>query len=202
MKKVIYSLSIALVATFTSCGEAKSKESLKDIKEELELAKEELELVKEEVIDEDVLEEGVIMVNGLQFFGNNEFELNSSGVSVDEMYAAVMETGTFEGLVKAEISEVCKKAGCWITVLKEDGSTVRVIFRDHFGIPTDTPAGYEVLMNGVGQVDTTSIELQKHFLDDAKEAGEEVSQADYDAITEDLIEVSFDCDGLLVPPTE
>ena len=25
---------------------------------------------------------------------------------------------------------------------------------------------------------------------------------DYDAITEDLIEVSFDCDGLLVPPVE
>ena len=69
-------------------------------------------------------------------------------------------------------------------------------------IPTDTPSGYEVIMNGVGQVDTTSIELQKHFLDDAKEAGEAVSQADYDAITEDLIEVSFDCDGLLIPPVE
>ncbi len=190
MKKIIYSLSIALVATFTSCGEAKE-----EVKEE---AKEE---VIEETMEEDVLEEGVVMVNGLQFFGNNEFEM-SDWSSVDEMYAAVMETGEFEGLVKAEISEVCKKAGCWITVLKEDGSTVRVIFRNHFGIPTDTPAGYEVIMNGVGQVDTTSIELQKHFLDDAKEAGEEVYQADYDEITEDLIEVSFDCDGLLVPPVE
>ena len=190
MKKIIYSLSIALVATFTSCGEAKE-----EVKEE---AKEE---VIEETMEEDVLEEGVVMVNGLQFFGNNEFEM-SDWSSVDEMYAAVMETGEFEGLVKAEISEVCKKAGCWITVLKEDGSAVRVIFRDHFGIPTDTPAGYEVIMNGVGQVDTTSIELQKHFLDDAKEAGETVSQVDYDAITEDLIEVSFDCDGLLIPPVE
>ena len=178
MKIIIYSLSIALAATFTTCGE-----------------------VKEAAIDEDVLEEGIIMVNGLQFFGNNEFELTEWS-SVDEMYTTVMEIGTFEGLVKAEISEVCKKAGCWITVLKEDGSTVRVIFRNHFGIPTDTPAGYEVIMNGVGQVDTTSIELQRHFLDDAKEAGEEVSQADYDAITEDLIEVSFDCDGILVPPVE
>jgi hypothetical protein len=192
MKKVIYSLSIVLVATFTSCGE---------VKEETKEEPAEKIIAIEEIIDEDVLEEGVIMINGLQFFGNNEFEMTEWS-SVDEMYAAVMETGTFEGLVKAEISEVCKKAGCWITVLKDDGSTVRVIFRDHFGIPTDTPAGYEVIMNGVGQVDTTSIELQKHFLDDAKEAGEEVSQADYDAITEDLIEVSFDCDGLLVPPTE
>ena len=194
MKKIIYSLSIVLAATFTSCGEVKEevkKEAKKEAKEE----------TKEEALDDDVLEEGVIMINGLQFFGNNEFELTEWS-SVDEMYNAVVETGTFEGLVKAEISEVCKKAGCWITVVKEDGTTVRVIFRDHFGIPTDTPAGYEVIMNGVGQVDTTSIELQKHFLDDAKEAGEEVSQGDYDAITEDLIEVSFDCDGLLVPPTE
>ncbi len=35
-----------------------------------------------------------------------------------------------------------------------------------------------------------------------RKQGEEVSQADYDAITEDLIEVSFDCDGLLIPPVE
>lgn len=194
MKKIIYSLSIALVAGFTSCGEAK-EEAKEEVKEEVK------EEAQEETIDEDILEEGVVMVNGLQFFGNNEFEL-TEWVSVDEMYAAIMETGTFEGSVKAEISEVCKKAGCWITVLKEDGSAVRVIFRNHFGIPTDTPAGYEVIMNGVGQVDTTSIELQRHFLDDAKEAGEEVSQADYDGITEDLIEVSFDCDGILVPPVE
>ena len=193
MKKIIYSLSVALVATFTSCGEA--KEEVKEVFTDKD------EVIEEGPLENDVLEEGVVMVNGLQFFGNNEFEMKD-WLSVDEMYNTVMETGTFEGLVKAEISEVCKKAGCWITVLKEDGSTVRVIFRDHFGIPTDTPAGYEVIMNGVGQVDTTSIELQKHFLDDAKEAGEEVSQADYDAITEDLIEVSFDCDGLLVPPTE
>jgi hypothetical protein len=198
MKKIIYSLSIALVAGFTSCGEAKV-EVKEEIKEEVK--EEATEEVKEETIDENVLEEGVVMVNGLRFFGNNEFELTEWS-SVDEMYATVMETGTFEGLVKAEISEVCKKAGCWITVLKEDGSTVRVIFRNHFGIPMDTPSGYEVIMNGVAKLDTTSVELQKHFLDDAKETGEEVSQADYDAVTEDLIEVSFDCDGLLVPPVE
>ena len=186
MKKIIYSLSIALVAAFTSCGEAK-EEAKSD--------------VKEEAVDEDILEEGVVMVNGLQFFGNNEFEL-TEWLSVDEMYTTVMETGTFEGLVKAEISEVCKKMGCWITVLREDGSTIRVIFRNHFVIPTDTPSGYEVIMNGVAKVDTTSVELQKHFLDDAKDSGEEVSQADYDAITEELIEVSFDCDGLLVPPVQ
>lgn len=190
MKKVIYSLSIALVATCASCEEVHQEASADNT-----------EVTEEEVFGEDILEQGVVMVNGLQFFGNNEFEITEWS-SVDEMYTTVLETGAFEGLVKAEISEVCKKAGCWITVLKKDGSTVRVIFRNHFGIPTDTPLGYEVIMNGVGQIDTTSIELQKHFLDDAKDSGEEVSQAEYDAITEDLIEVSFDCDGLLVPPTE
>jgi hypothetical protein len=193
MKKIIYSLLIALAATFTSCGEV--KEDAKEVVDDNN------EVIEEAALEEDALEEGVIMVNGLQFFGNNEFELTEWS-SVDEMYNTVMETGTFEGLVKAEISEVCKKAGCWITVVKQDGSTIRVIFRDHFGIPLDTPSGYEVIMNGVGHLDTTSIELQKHFLDDAKEAGEEVSQAEYDAITEDIIEVSFDCDGLLVPPKE
>ena len=107
MKKIIYSCSIALAAAFTSCGEV--KEDAKEIVADNNEVIEEL-VINEDVLEEDVLEEGVIMVNGFQFFGNNEFELNSSGVSVDEMYAAVMETGTFEGLVKAEISEVCKNA--------------------------------------------------------------------------------------------
>ena len=102
MKKIIYSLSIALVAGFTSCGEAKV-EVKEEIKEEVK--EEATEEVKEETIDENVLEEGVVMVNGLRFFGNNEFELTEWS-SVDEMYATVMENGTFEGLVKAEISEV------------------------------------------------------------------------------------------------
>ena len=110
MKKVIYSLSIALVATFTSCGEAKSKEGSKDIKEELELAKEEV-TSKREAMEEDVLEEGVVMVNGLQFFGNNEFEMSRIGHRLTRCMLLLWKLVTFEGLVKAEISEVCKKAG-------------------------------------------------------------------------------------------
>jgi hypothetical protein len=42
------------------------------------------------------------------------------------------------------------------------------------------------------------VDMQKHLLDDAAEAGEEVSQADYDAITEDKLELVFDCESILV----
>ncbi len=115
------------------------------------------------------------------------------------MVAIVGEKGNFEGNVTAVLDGVCKKQGCWVTMKNENGESVRVRFKDHsFGVPTDTPEGTEVVLRGVATMDTTTVELQKHFLDDAKEAGEEVSQEDYDAITDDIIEVSFISDGILV----
>ena len=71
-------------------------------------------------------------------------------------------------------------------------------FRDHFTIPIETASGTEAVLYGDLVMDTLSIDFQKHLLDDAKEAGDEVSQEEYDAITEDKIEASFDCESILV----
>lgn len=118
--------------------------------------------------------------------------------TIAEMFAEMESTGAFNRKVSVKIAEVCQKAGCWITFDDEKGGAIRVFFRDHFTIPIETPAGTEAILYGSLVMDTLSVDFQKHLLDDAKEAGEEVTQEQYDAITEDVIETTFDCESILV----
>lgn len=126
-------------------------------------------------------------------------EITSDGAAtVAEMFTEMESTGAFNRKVSVKIAEVCQKAGCWITFDDEKGGTVRVFFRDHFTIPIETAAGTEAILYGALVVDTLTVDFQKHLLDDAKEAGHEVAQSEYDAITEDKIETTFDCEAILV----
>jgi len=126
-------------------------------------------------------------------------DINSNGAkSVEAMFAQMQEKGSFTDKVQVNIVDVCQKAGCWITIDDKNGGTVRVFFRDHFTIPIETPTGTEAILYGSLQVDTLSVDFQKHLLDDAKEAGKEIDQAQYDAITEDKIEKTFDCESILI----
>jgi hypothetical protein len=121
-----------------------------------------------------------------------------SAATLTEMFTQMESTGAFNDKVSVKIAEVCQKAGCWITFDDEKGGSIRVFFRDHFTIPIETAEGTEAILYGSLVMDTLSVDFQKHLLDDAKEAGEEVSQAEYDAITEDKIETTFDCESILV----
>lgn len=126
-------------------------------------------------------------------------DITSDGaVSLTEMFAQMESTGAFNSKVNVKIDEVCQKAGCWITFDDEKGGSIRVFFRDHFTIPIETAKGTDAILYGSLVMDTLSVDFQKHLLDDAKEAGQEVSQAEYDAITEDKIETTFDCESILV----
>ncbi len=118
--------------------------------------------------------------------------------SVSDLTSSVGSGKNFEGKVEVEIAEVCQKAGCWIVFYDAYGSPIRTYFRDHFTIPIETAIGTNVILYGSTQQDTTSIALQQHLLQDAKDAGEEVSQAEIDAIVTDKIETTFDCEAILV----
>ena len=137
-------------------------------------------------------------VKGYSFYGLEEVKPKEA-ISVEEMISIINKTGAFQGNVNATLDGVCKKMGCWVTMVNKSGESIRVRFKDHkFFIPTDTPIGTSVILKGTGKVDTISIDMQKHYLDDAKEAGEEVTQDEYNNITEDLIDFSFISDGILV----
>jgi hypothetical protein len=155
-----------------------------------------------ELVNETVEEENVLTFDGVEagdylLFGYSEIT-SENALTIDEMLTQFEEIGSFNDKVAVTINEVCKKAGCWITFKDSEENDVRVFFKDHFGIPTETASGTAAVLYGSLAMDTLSIDFQKHLLDDAKEAGQEVAQSEYDAITEDKIEASFECESILV----
>ena len=113
-------------------------------------------------------------------------------VSVTELVSQMENTKekkefTFEG----EITQVCSKAGCWVSVKKADGSTFRVRFKDHFTIPMETAVGTKAYFHGTAYWDTISVEMLRHFAEDAGKSKEEIAK-----ITEPKYEFAFTADGV------
>lgn len=115
----------------------------------------------------------------------------SKAISVNEMLAKMEGTKeemefTFEG----EITEVCTKAGCWISV-KNDGKDFMVRFKDHFTIPIKTKIGTKATMSGVAYWDTVGVDMLQHLAEDAGKSPEEIAK-----ITEPEYKLGFEADGI------
>ncbi|UKN03321.1 DUF4920 domain-containing protein [Paracrocinitomix mangrovi] len=134
---------------------------------------------------------------GYKLYGHTDMNA-ADAIGMDAMMTEYESNGSWNGKVNVAIDQVCQKAGCWITFKDPSENEIRVVFRDHYTIPIETASGTEAILMGALVSDTISVDMQKHYLDDAKEAGQEVSQEEYDAITEDKIELSFDCESILV----
>lgn len=188
MKKLILGL-FAASTLLVSCGSGAEAETE---------AMDSTAVVAEEVVEEEVDE---LAFNGVEkgafmLYGHEDVTADDA-VSPEAMFTTFKETGSFNGKVNITVNEVCQKAGCWINFMKDD-EPIMVFFRDHFTIPIEESAGKQAVLYGNLEMDTLSVDFQKHLLDDAAEAGEEVTQAEYDAITEEKIDVSFDCLAILL----
>lgn len=104
-----------------------------------------------------------------------------------------------EGKEKAEvkltgkINEVCKVKGCWMTADLGNGKSMRVTFKDYgFFVPKDA-GGKTFYAEGVASIKTTSVEMLKHYAEDAGKPKEYI-----DAITEPKKEVVFVANGVII----
>ncbi|MDX1349316.1 MAG: DUF4920 domain-containing protein [Putridiphycobacter sp.] len=190
MKKSILSLFAASLI-LVGCGE--------NTETEVENAVDSTAVVADEMHEEESAE---IAFNGTEkggflLYGHEDIDAEGA-VSKEEMFSIFQKTGAFNGKVKVTINEVCQKAGCWINFKKNENENVMVFFRDHFTIPIEESAGKTAILYGQLETDTLSVDFQKHLLDDAAEAGEVINQEDYDAITEEKVDVSFDCISILL----
>ncbi len=197
MKKIFIGI-LAISVILLSCNSASTEET--DTLESAATNNEETPLTEEDSKEE---ESGALAFNGVDkgeytLFGHEDISADDA-VSQSAMFESFKNNGEFMGKVNVSINEVCQKAGCWINFKKDDDDeTVMVFFRDHFNIPIEESAGKEAILYGNLITDTLSVDFQRHLLDDAAEAGEEVAQADYDAITEEKVDVSFDCVSILI----
>ena len=95
--------------------------------------------------------------------------------------------------IKAKITEVCPKKGCWLKLELENGETAMVKMKDYgFFLPVSAK-GKTVVIDGKVEIKTTSVAELKHYAEDAKKSKEEI-----DAITKPEKEVRVMAKGIVI----
>lgn len=98
-----------------------------------------------------------------------------------------------DGKIKARITEVCEKKGCWLKLDLGNGETATVKMKDYgFFLPLSAK-GKTVVIDGEMKIKTTSVAELKHYAEDAKKSKEEI-----DAIKEPKREVRVLAKGIVV----
>jgi len=99
--------------------------------------------------------------------------------------------GATDIVLSGEVDKVCKKKGCWMTLKKDDGSTMRVTFKDYgFFVPLDVD-GKRVTIKGNAYYDTTSVDMLRHYAED-----EGLPISEINKITEPEIDIGFEATGV------
>ena len=130
---------------------------------------------------------------------NNNFTFYGTEISNDSILNFIIEKEIVlkQGLkpckLKGEIVETCSKKGCWMT-LDTGEDTLFIKFRDYgFFVPVDSVEGKTAVIQGDLFLDTTSVEMLKHYAEDAGKSEEEIA-----LITEPSFELGFIADGVII----
>jgi hypothetical protein len=134
-----------------------------------------------------------VLQNETKHFGTR---ITAEGaIAYDEVMGKMTDVDSLPMKVTGTVSEVCQTKGCWMTLVSDQPGypEMRVTFKDYaFFMPKDL-SGRRVVVDGFAQVTTTSVEVLRHFAEDAKKSPEEIA-----AITEPKREVSFEAAGVLI----
>ena len=95
--------------------------------------------------------------------------------------------------IEGEVLSTCPMKGCWMKV-KADKDTILVRFKDYgFFVPTDGVTGNKTIINGKLKVDTLSIDLLRHYAEDAGKPHEEINE-----INNPEVSLTFLADGVII----
>lgn len=118
-----------------------------------------------------------------------------NAITYDSMMVQMGNADSLATKVTGKVKEVCQKKGCWMTIVSDDPSKpeMRVTFKDYaFFMPKDL-TGKTVVVDGYAYVETTPVDVLRHYAEDAGKSKEEI-----EAITEPKREVSFEASGVLI----
>ena len=118
---------------------------------------------------------------------------NDNVIDVAAMSTAMTDKSKMDMKVRGKITEVCEKKGCWMIMKLSNGDDMRVTFKNYkIFVPKDL-TGKDVVLDGFAFTDTTSIEDQKHYAEDAGKSAKEIAK-----ITTPKKELSFEAKGVVV----
>lgn len=126
-------------------------------------------------------------------YGPEKVDTSLSVTVKDVLKGLESKNERVEFTLKAPLVEICQAAGCWVSIDKGNGETLRVRFKDHFTIPVKTNPGTLAFFHGYAYWDEISVEMQKHFAEDAGRSKEEIEK-----ITAPKKELCFEADGIVL----
>ncbi len=115
-------------------------------------------------------------------------------VAINDAVAKLSEgNDKVDGKIKAKITEVCPKKGCWLKLELANGETAMVKMKDYgFFLPV-AATGKTVVIDGELKIKTTSVAELKHYAEDAKKSKEEIAK-----ITEPKKEIRVEAKGIVI----
>lgn len=121
-------------------------------------------------------------------------EITADGAIVSSEILAQLEVeDSIYVKMQSEVSAVCKKKGCWMTVPLNDETEMRVKFKDYdFFVPLNCE-GKNTIVEGWAYKNVITVAMLKHYAEDGGATQEEI-----DAITEAETEYTFMADGVLM----
>jgi len=116
-----------------------------------------------------------------------------NAISVAQLITQAEGKEQITAKVKGVVEAVCQVKGCWMTLIKPDGTSMRVTFKDYgFFMPKDI-SGKTIVARGRAQVETTDVATLKHYAEDEGLPAKEIEK-----ITEPEVELTFEADGVII----
>ncbi len=113
-------------------------------------------------------------------------------VNADDLSTVLSGKSTADVKVKGKVVEVCKAEGCWLKMQTANGPMM-IKMKDHsFMVPLDMN-GKTIVAQGTATFKETSVEMQRHYAEDAGNTKEEIA-----AIKKPKKEMTMQASGILV----
>lgn len=133
-----------------------------------------------------------VHVDANQTFYGSVIELDGA-VDAAGLRAALSENGRAQVRFEGEVTATCAKKGCWMDVASGE-DTVFVRFLDYgFFVPTEGAEGKRTIMEGEAFFDTLTVDMLKHYAEDAGKSEEEIA-----GITEPELRLAFTATGVMI----
>lgn len=127
----------------------------------------------------------------VEYFGEKITE--DGALPTDSAMSLMGDSTSMNCKLVGKIDAVCQKKGCWMELKNQDGSSIRVTFKDYaFFMPKDG-AGRTAIVDGIAKVEETSIADLKEYAKDDNQSKEAI-----DAITEPKKELVFEAKGVIL----
>lgn len=114
-------------------------------------------------------------------------------ITGEQLYTMMQGKDSVWVTLKSKILSNCQKSGCWMDLDMGNNQVIKVSFKDYaFVIPIESE-GKTATVEGFAKKELISVELLKHWAEDAGKTQEEI-----DAITQEEYIYTFEAKGVIL----